>query len=649
MISLRTLQHRCAEGQIPGAVKQDGGWRIPRGSDTQLSGVSMPEQIGVDRLGEVAADKLEDAQRKAGIITAAEEFAAAAVREGGIRSNAIAAFCLQRQIGTNTFYRWRQAWRTFGIMGLVDSRGKGRYESDTISVAAFEWFKSAWLVPQQPPVKMIWQTLNHYSQQHGKGWQIPSLRTMYELVEKRIPMPAQILFRQGQAAYNARCAPYILTDFDSIQPGQIWTGDHHEFDCKIRHQGQWVRPWITAWQDMRSRAIVGHHISLSPNQTTIMLAFRNGCKQYGPPETCHVDNGKDYSSQMFTGVTKAQRRVLGKGYLDEDALQGLYAMMNIQISFAIAYHPQSKPIERGFATFASQFSKMMPTYCGPDTSRKPEDHQEFLAKRETIEKAETLESFTALFDRYVAAHNATAHTGDGMDKRSPNEVMATRKGVRVLVDGVLDLLCRVWSGKLTVSKNGVKFKNLWFGQYEVELMAQQGKTVRVSYDPQDLTSVQVYDETWNLITIAEQAKLVRYGLGADETALRDASAAKARARKVVKGYRDASRTANMNLLDLTIEAMEKNQRPDPEPTESPMLRPAATALDGQVAKVRQKQVARAVRKAAGAEQVTHVTDLKLDWRDLKQDEPTDTTDYGFDFRKMKRREETVDLRLFDNG
>jgi putative transposase len=123
---------------------------------------------------------------------------------------------------------------------------------------------------------VIWQMLNHFNQQHGKGWQIPSLRTMYEQIDRKIPMPAQVLYRQGQAAYNARCAPYIMTDFDSIQPGQIWTGDHHEFDCKIRHRGEWVRPWLTCWQDMRSRTIVGHHISLSPNQTTII---RSRCRR----------------------------------------------------------------------------------------------------------------------------------------------------------------------------------------------------------------------------------------------------------------------------------------------------------------------------------------------------------------------------------
>jgi putative transposase len=564
-------------------------------------------------ISDVAADKLDEAIRKLGILTSAEAFTETAVRDGSNRSDAVAAFCCHRQIAIGTLYRWRQAYRKEGLLGLVDGRGKGKFQSDSISDEAFEFFKSAWLVPQQPSVKMIWRILRFHAQQHQLAWQIPSLRTMYDIVEARIPLPVQVLHRQGQAAYDARCAPYILTDPDSIEPGAVWVGDHHEADCFVRHDGKWMRPWLTTWMDMRSRSIVGCHVSLSPNQTTIMLAFRDAVRQYGPPDTCHIDNGKDYDSEMFTGTTKTRRRLLGKNYIDEDLTRGIYAMMGILVIFAIPYHPQSKPIERWFATFEGQFVKTLPTYCGPATDRKPEELADYLKTHSAIDKGLNLDEFTGLVGRYIAAYNATAHTGAGMDERSPNEVMATRTSRKVILDGVLDLLCRVWSGELVVGKNGVRFRGLWFGQYDPALLMHQGKKVRVSFDPADLTSVHVYDATTlNLITIAEQAQLVRYGTGADETALREAHAAKARARKAVRRHRDETRTANMDLVSLTMEAMESNTRPEPEPDADRSIRPAATALDGQVGNVQRRQTARAVRKAAGAEQITHVRDLDFD-------------------------------------
>ena len=647
-VSVRTLRHRCAEGKVPGAVKQDGGWRIPRCSDTRLHGVESPEHKGLDQFADIPADKIEEAQKRAGLIVDAEKFTTAFVREGGNYSDAMATFCRQKDIGRNTLYRWVKVWRFEGLLGLVDRRGKGRFNSDLISADAWAWFCSEWLVLQQPSVKMIWHGLGYYNTKHNLGWTIPSLRTMYDLVDRKIPEASQVLLREGNTAYEARFAPYILTDPDSIQPGEVWVGDHHEFDCWIRHRGKWVRPWITAWEDRRSRAIVGHCVCISPNQTTVLLAMRKGIDQYGPPKAVKIDNGKDYDSQMWTGVTKTQRRILKSGYLDVPVVKGLYAMMGVTVSFAIPFNAKAKPIERWFATLEGQFVKTMPTYCGRTTASRPETLQQYLQTNEAISKAKDLESFTALVDRYIAAYNATAHTGDGMDERSPNEVMATRQGRRTISQEVLDLMCRVWSGELTVGKNGVKFRDQWYGQFEPILLMKQGKKVVVSYDPENLSSVEVYEAgTYHHIVTADQARMIAYGVGVDEESLREAQASKARARKLLKSVRGASRSAQMNTTDLAIEMMVAKSQPEPEPTHTPTVQPVPSAFDGQVTTIRNRKVARAVRKAAGAEQVTHVTDLKLDWRDLKQDEPTDTTDYGFDFRKMKRREETVDLRLFN--
>ena len=135
---------------------------------------------------------------------------------------------------------------------------------------------------------------------------------------------------------------------------------------------QWVRPWLTAWTDMRSRTLVGWHVNTGGNQTTIMRALRRGVDSYGPPESVKIDNGRDYDSEMWTGTTKAKRRKsLKAGYIDETMVTGLYGMLGISVSFSIPYHPQSKPIERFFHTVDIQFTKTFDTYCGKDHARKP--------------------------------------------------------------------------------------------------------------------------------------------------------------------------------------------------------------------------------------------------------------------------------------
>jgi putative transposase len=406
---------------------------------------------------------------------------------------------------------------------------------------------------------------------------------MYNLVSKRIPLPAQILHREGQAAYDAKCAPYIQTNPDSIEPGQIWVGDHSQFNCWIRHRGQWIRPWLTAWEDMRSRVIVGWHISLSPNQTTILLAMKRGIKTYGPPDSVHIDNGRDYSSEMWTGATKAVRKVLRKGYIDKLGLTGLYAMMNIAVSFAIPYHPQSKPIERFFDTVDCQFTKTITTYCGKDTERKPEGLKDLLTSQKVIDGALDLNEFSGLFERYIEVYNNSSHSGVGMDGRSPAQVLATRTSKRIILDDALELLAKGWSGELIVGKNGVRFKGIYFGQYSTDLLACYGKSVRLAYDPDDLRRVDIYDAvTLKLITIAEQNEFVNYGSAANEGQLRNATQQKSRALKMAKGYRDSSLIANTDLTSLVIKAMQAEQIASDKEQANPMLRPVLTPLDGQV-------------------------------------------------------------------
>jgi transposase InsO family protein len=220
--------------------------------------------------------------------------------------------------------------------------------------------------------------------------------------------------------------------------------------------------------------IVGWHISACPNQTTILLAMRRALDKYGPPDIAKIDNGKDFASEMWTGETTKTRRFLCKEYLDKEMVAGLYAMLDIQVSFAIAYHPQAKGrLERWFDTIDQQLSKTISTYCGKDPAGRREDMKEVLDDQKTIREAYELEGFTKVAGEYIEAYNRTAHTGEGMEGRSPAEVFETRPSIRVLQAGVAELLCRVWSKELIVGKNGVKVKEMWYGQYNLDLLVLQ--------------------------------------------------------------------------------------------------------------------------------------------------------------------------------
>ncbi len=614
-----TAQHvrrLCIEGELTGAFKHGRSWHIPVSAHPKLYGVKSPDDLSrqLDML-DIPANKKDAALKRLGLVRKFEDYAARMVRDGCSRTESKQLFCSSHKLGVRSLSRWLTLYRDQGLIGLVDTRGGAAFISQMISPEAFETFKSMYLTPQQLTIKTCWQNICFTNTDRHKGWKVPSYQTMVRHVTKQIPLTASVLFREGRAAYDAKCAPYIESDPDSVQPGQIWIGDHHQFNCFVRHRGKWIRPWITAWEDMRSRMMTGHHITASPNQTTIMIAMRRGIDKHGPPDSVKIDNGKDYDSQMWTGTTKQKRRALRAGYLDEENVIGIYGMMDIGISFSIPYHPQSKAIERFFNTMDVQFIKTIETYTGKDADRKPEDLAAKLNNAETIARAYTLDTFAEAVGDYIAIYNQSAHTGRGMNGRTPVDVMATRQSRRVISDGVLDLLMRVWSGELKVGKNGVRFKGMMYGQFAPELLIRQGQSVRLSYDPDDLRRVYVYDAaTYKLITIAEQNQLIGYGAAVSEDALREASRQKSRALKLTKSYRDAALTAQMDLPTLTRRAMADAIKADHRPAATapaptPTIRPVATPLDNQQAEHIKAAMRKMVKKAAGAEGTTTVLDF----------------------------------------
>ena len=634
----------CAAGKLVGARKDGRLWRIPRTAHPKFVDTSGTDtRLGTANLDQLPPHKRDAALRKLSIVQACETFCGASVRSGFGRNRAIDAYAVQTGIGKRSLQRWVAAYRANGLMGLVDTRGGGGGDSDILSPAAWDYFLSLYLNLKQPTAKQCYDVTCFVNSREDRGWNIPSLAYLYKYIDRCLPMPVAVLHREGLDAYEAKCAPYIIKDITSIEPGAIWVGDHHMFNCWVRHRGTWVRPWITAWADMRSRTMMGWYITASPNQTTILQAFRDGVEKYGPPESVKIDNGKDYDSEMWTGVTKKQRRALSKGYIDEQNVAGLYALMNISVSFAIPYNAKAKPVERWFDTQDKQFTKTIPTYCGKDSARKPESLNDYLKSDRAIAEAMSMEEFAEMTAQYIDVYNNSAHTGDGMDGQSPMQVLSQRPSRRVIGADALELLCQVWTRPQKIGKNGVKVNKLWYGQYDPQLLMLQGQEVRCAYDPDNMQRVRIYDaQTYHYIATAEQATMVAYGTEVAEADVREGMRQNTRAKRLVKQYKPAAKIANTELTHLAIAAAAARTEPAPEIT-TPAIRPVATVLDGQAKAVRRTERMRSVRRAAGAENTTHVPELTLEF---DTPDPTVGVELDFDFQS-KPKKEHLKLSLFD--
>jgi transposase InsO family protein len=597
--SERHVRRCCVAGELAGAKQEKGKWLIPVTAHPRLAAAGTGANIRFTpaSLQNVAASKRELAISRLGMLTECDKFVASLMGCGSSRQEALAAFAAKNNIGLRTLQRWMSDFKREGITALVDGRG-GVTTDESFSADAKKFFEALYLTEQRLSVAICYSMTVHHSKTHGLEWEIPSLRSVQNHAAS-VPEHIRVLYREGKAAYDARFAPYIQRDPESILPGAWWTGDHHQFNLFIRHRGQWVRPWITAWEDMGSRAIVGWYISTGPNQTTILQAMRRGIEKFGPPDSVKIDNGKDYDSRMFTGVTKSQRR---SGIeIDESLVTGIYGMMGITASFAIAYHPQAKPIERLFDTLDCQFTKTFKTYCGKDSDRKPEDLQGYLKTEKAVAESPSLEDFSAKLEKWVEAYNNTAHGGAGMDGRTPMEVLNSRTSRRVVEPAVLDMLLCVWSGELKVGKNGIRWMGMNYGQFEHALVP--GTCVRIAYNPDDVRTVAVYNaENLTFICHASQNQLIKYGDTVSEEFVREAHAKKASMHRIAKAYRDASAVAGLDITELAISA--KNDAAREAAGEDSNIRPVATPLDGQAREYGRQKRQSQFKLAAGAESMS---------------------------------------------
>ena len=240
---------------------------------------------------------------------------------------------------------------------------------------------------------------------------------------RQLPKPLLILSREGKRQFQERCEPYLLTDFDSLVPNQIWVSDHGQHDVWVRNDlfsgvsaNAAVRPWLTAVIDMRSRKIVGTAWSANPSSHTISSALRVAIENFGIPQTLVIDNGKDYEK-------------IGRIDFSPEC-SGVLVRLGIQPHYCLPRHPQSKLIESWFGTVRKRFDCLWPSWCGSGPKDRPEpctdalkEHQAFLKGKRKSSPLPLASEFIATARQWIEEYNSQhAHGGRGMSGRTPDEV-----------------------------------------------------------------------------------------------------------------------------------------------------------------------------------------------------------------------------------
>ncbi|MDO8632533.1 MAG: DDE-type integrase/transposase/recombinase [Phycisphaerales bacterium] len=511
-------------------------------------------------------------------------------------------------------FRTLQAWRTAydakgddgrirGVEGLIDNRGGesgggGAHESR--SADAVEYFYSLYRCQNRLTVRTCHDATLRKARERGWTWpKSYSATRKWLAVYDDLSLTA--LCRLGRDAWNRRYMPFMELDYTLIEPGDLFVCDHTQCDFWVEHHGEQMRPWLTAIQDGRSRCIVGWHLGVAPHQDTILSAMR-GAFRWAVPEHLRIDNGKDFTSKLLTGVTKherdALRRELGGDWrrvLERNSklaecvdprFKGVVHELGIELIYARPYAAWSKgTIERFFGTFEDQCGKTFATYCGNSTMTRPEcletirrgytkEQKRSLRKRygkdwkrvavlRLVDKiaVPTLQEAREVVGEWIEVYHRKQHLGDGMEGRSPLAVWHTATTLHKADDQSLLILLEA-RGVYCVGPNGVRFRvgncTLGYGAKCAALNPLRGRDVFITLNPDDLSCCHAWtpDES-NRRYIGRLESNDRISPKASIDDLRDASATNERRRK---GARKAAREAPATTRNVAAELRAQNRQ-----------------------------------------------------------------------------------------
>ena len=412
----------------------------------------------------------------------------------------------------------------------------------------------------------------------------PSLRATQEFIAS---WPAML--RDGARLrakdWHTRHAPTARRDFTTARVMEWWVLDHAQDDFFVYNDfiaslgrfafpdaapNAWLRMWLTAFMDVRSRFIVGYAFCATPSSGAICSALRMAVLRTGrPPRFGLLDRGEDMKkvSRGSSAVSPA------RPHLTEQAHGALTRLIRAQygagggIIHSIGEHPQSKPIESWFKTKRNRFDRLVESYCGNAPHTRPDAAQPLLDAHEKwmaslggaqlhpqgIASPLPPASLAALAtrhwidERYNREHR---HSGHGMARRAPAEVfrlgysaaeqkaavaaLQGESGTRLLEEFLWD------RQKRTVTGGGcVRMYNTEFAPADAAslaaLRAFEGQEVYVSADPHAIgDAVAFHPETGERLGALESKQLLAWG--ETQGTIRAAMRTQRRARRATEEY-----------------------------------------------------------------------------------------------------------------
>ena len=489
-------------------------------------------------------------------------------------------------ISKGILYRRKAALKADDLAGLIDNRGSWKKGTTTIPDVAWECFLSFYLDEAQHPIMACYEYTEMWLKAAAPQYlPLPSPTAFYRRVNKAVPKPLEVMGREGLKAFQDRCAPYIRRTYEGMASNEWWIADNHTFDVQTKGEnGKLHRLYLTAFFDARSGIFTGCYVTDAPSSQATLIALRKGILKYGIPQNIYVDNGREFLTFDVGGLGHRQK----KSTKDKFTPPPVFERLGINMANALVRNAKAKIIERRFRDVKDRLSRLFPTYTGGNVVERPERLKSVI---KNLDNVPTDHEFTQAVEEVLAyymnekPYSGAVNADTGKTRMQVYKEQLKEKRVASELDLNLMLMRSTRSQK--VGRRGVHLNIAGekVDYFNDELILNHlGESVYCRYDPEDISTVRIYDLEDNFIMTAPVDNDAVLTYGSSKQAVGQAIRKVKNLEKITKQELKATAITSLGkktALELVLAAAEENKanaenfnpkvisvhRADEEPTE----------------------------------------------------------------------------------
>lgn len=467
-------------------------------------------------------------------------------------------------ISKGILYRKKAALKADDLAGLIDNRGSWKKGTSSIPDVAWECFLSFYLDEAQYPITACYEYTEMWLKAEAPQYlPLPDYSSFYRKIQTSIPKPLEVMGREGMKAFRDRCAPYIRRTYEDMVSNEWWIADNHTFDVQTKgEKGNLHRLYLTAFFDARSGIFTGCYVTDAPSSQATLIALRKGIMKYGIPQNIYVDNGREFLTFDVGGLGHRQK----KSTKDKFAPPPVFERLGIKMTNAIVRNAKAKIIERRFRDVKDRLSRLFPTYTGGNVVERPERLKQVIKNADNIP---TDYEFTqAVEDILTYYMNEKPYSGAVSSDNGKTRMQVYRENLhekRIASEFDLNLMMMRSTRSQKVGRRGVHLTIAGekVDYYNDELILNHlDESVYCRYDPEDISTVRIYDLNDNYIMTAPTANDTVLAYGSSKEAVGQALRKVKNLEKLTKQELKATAITSLGkktALELVLAAAEENK------------------------------------------------------------------------------------------